>query len=221
MSSPTTPPRPRSLVYVHLPEAGETNNWCSSGRSILPTPRQGSFASGSMWAIRTTVAWQRDVHRHLGHLDCAEGACFQEFSGVLAGPQHGRERTTRPPPRRHRLLRPVRPRSSVTSPSGSSSGRTSPPTKLATPTRRRVVECGRWSGIHRRQRRHQQLRHRPVQDPDSGNAPDVQQLGGDDGGQRCHRCDPPGGTGTLAISQAAYQFFDEQGPSPVQPPSER
>ena len=75
----------KPLVSSIAKAAGETNNWVLLGQINSTSTTAGAFASGSMWAIRTTVSWP--IAAYTVTLDTttvmkATGA--QEFSGVLA-----------------------------------------------------------------------------------------------------------------------------------------
>lgn len=68
--------------------AGETASWVFLGAARSTNTTAGSFASGEMWAITTTVSWP--VASYTVTLDTTtvmKGTQVQEFSGVLTTPR--------------------------------------------------------------------------------------------------------------------------------------
>jgi hypothetical protein len=64
--------------------AGETNNWVFLGAARSTSTSAGAFASGELWAIQTTVAWTGTITVTLDTAVTQKAVLMQEFSGAQA-----------------------------------------------------------------------------------------------------------------------------------------
>ena len=79
----TTASKP--VVSSITKQAGETANWVFLGAARSTSTSGGSFASGEMWAIQTTVNWSASAYTvTLDSSVTQKAIAFTEFSGVTA-----------------------------------------------------------------------------------------------------------------------------------------
>lgn len=74
----------KPIVSSISKQAGETNNWVFLGAARSTSTTAGSFVSGEMWCIQTTVAWAHSSTVTLDTSVTQKAIAFSEFSGVTA-----------------------------------------------------------------------------------------------------------------------------------------